>query len=622
MKKRISTQLSIPVLVITITAILLIIISSSIILNRIIDDQMDEKINSSKQAYEGNYNRILNKTAEIATVLTENSNTKNAYSVLYETNDLEAGVDILKKDFTAIENTMSKIGNKNFKIHYHTKDIRSFYRSWTKKRGDDLTFRPSIIKCINEKTPIKGIEAGRGGVAIRGIIPIFDDAGQVLGSVENYVELDALINILKTDTVHENFAIFISPELTKLIDKDISKDVNQESKYVGDFLLLKATSQVFNHQILLPDSLLKSMKNPISFEVENYLVTLNPIFDFEQNVIGIVAYEYDMTEIQQEIESLTIIFTVIGIVLALLIFFVIRILIQKIVGNPILMIKNIVENISNGDLTQELQSQSNNEIGDVVEDIKKMNAKLKEIVSSIVTGAENISTAAEQMSSNSQSISQGANEQAASTEEVSSSMEQMGSNIQQNTDNAQQTEKISQKASIEIQESSQAVNQTVDAMKQISGKISIITDIAFQTNILALNAAVEAARAGEHGRGFAVVAAEVRKLAERSHVAANEIVGITGSSVEIAEKSGKLLSGVVPNIQNTSKLVQEITAASLEMTSGASQVNNAIQHLNQITQQNAAAAEEMATTAEELASQSDQLTDTIAFFKIDTKNKK
>ena len=263
----------------------------------------------------------------------------------------------------------------------------------------------------------------------------------------------------------------------------------------------------------------------------------------------------------------------------------------------------ILERVSGGDLT--ITYNSNKKVG-VYKNVENMTEKLKEIVHSVVYGAENISSASEQMSSNTQSLSQGANNQASSIEEVSSSMEEMSSNIQQNTDNAQQTEKISQQAASEIQESSVAVNQTVDAMKQIAGKISIITDIAFQTNILALNAAVEAARAGEHGRGFAVVAAEVRKLAERSQVAASEIVQITGSSVEIAEKSGRLLAGVVPNIQNTSKLVQEITAASMEMSSGSNQVNKAIQQLNQITQENAAAAEEMATTAEELSGQAQQ----------------
>ena len=273
--------------------------------------------------------------------------------------------------------------------------------------------------------------------------------------------------------------------------------------------------------------------------------------------------------------------------------------------------------ISKGDLTATIDIYQEDEIGKLSDALRNMVEKLREIVSSFLDGATNIASASNQMSANSQQVSQGASEQASSAEEISSSMEEMVSNIQQNTDNAQQTEKISAKAALDIIEGSNNVNQTVEAMKKIADKVAIISDIAFQTNILALNAAVEAARAGEHGKGFAVVAAEVRKLAERSQIAANEINGLSKSSVEIAVKSGNLLNAIVPDIQKTSKLVQEITAASIEQNSGADQINNAINQLNQVTQQNAAASEEMATSSEELSSQAEQLQDIISFFKID-----
>lgn len=270
--------------------------------------------------------------------------------------------------------------------------------------------------------------------------------------------------------------------------------------------------------------------------------------------------------------------------------------------------------MSEGDLTVTIEKRSDND--EFNEALSNMIIKLREIMGTITSSAENVSSASQEMSSNSQQVSQGASEQASAAEEVSSSMEQMASNIQQNTDNAQQTEKIAAKASDDILEGSNNVNQTVDAMKKIAEKVSIIGDIAEQTNMLALNAAVEAARAGEHGKGFAVVAAEVRKLAEKSQIAAGEIDQLTNSSVDIAEKSGKLLETIVPDIQKTSKLVQEITAASNEQNNGADQINNAINQLNETTQQNASASEEMATSAEELSSQADQLLEVVSFFKM------
>jgi methyl-accepting chemotaxis protein len=197
-------------------------------------------------------------------------------------------------------------------------------------------------------------------------------------------------------------------------------------------------------------------------------------------------------------------------------------------------------------------------------------------------------------------------------------MEEMGSNIRQNADNALQTEKIAIKSAQDARDGGKAVEQTVSAMREIAGKISIIEEIARQTNLLALNAAIEAARAGEHGKGFAVVASEVRKLAERSQTAAAEISKLSTSSVDVAEKAGAMLLQLVPDIQKTAELVQEISAACNEQSSGAEQVNKAIQQLEQVIQQNASASEEMASTSEELSSQAERLQDAIAFFKVDS----
>ena len=272
--------------------------------------------------------------------------------------------------------------------------------------------------------------------------------------------------------------------------------------------------------------------------------------------------------------------------------------------------------VSQGNLMVELKKRS--ERDELMESLSNMVEKLKEVVTEVQSSADNVASGAQEMSATAQNMSQGATEQAASAEEVSSSMEQMASNIRQNTDNAMQTEKIAVKSASDAKEGGKAVAETVNAMKEIATKISIIEEIARQTNLLALNAAIEAARAGEHGKGFAVVASEVRKLAERSQAAAGEISTLSTTSVAIAEQAGEMLARMLPDIQKTAELVQEISASSKEQDTGADQINRAIQQLDQVIQQNAGSAEEMASTTEELSSQAEQLKSVIAFFSLDT----
>jgi methyl-accepting chemotaxis protein len=296
----------------------------------------------------------------------------------------------------------------------------------------------------------------------------------------------------------------------------------------------------------------------------------------------------------------------------------IAIYISRKITEPLLKGIEFTKIMAKGDLTADLDVKQNDEIGILAFNLQTMNNRIREIISYVTSTAENLAAASLELSSTSQLVSQGASEQAASAEEVSAAIEEMAANIQQNMENARQTEGIAIKAEGDIYQGSEKVIQTVNAIREISSKISIIGDIAFQTNILALNAAVEAARAGEHGRGFGVVANEVGKLAERSKLAATEIDQLTKTSVYNAEDAGKLMKEIVPDIQKTSQLIQEISAANHEQSQGADQINLAIQQLNMVTQQNAAASEELSTNAVELSAQAEQLQDIISFFKTST----
>ncbi len=323
-----------------------------------------------------------------------------------------------------------------------------------------------------------------------------------------------------------------------------------------------------------------------------------------------------MVEQAQKTRAGVITFIIIAAVLAI----ILSVFITRNLLGPINKSVQFANQVAKGDLTSTINVNQKDEIGILAHSLRQMVDRIQEIVSDIKSGADNIAGASQQLSSGAQQISSGVSEQAAAAEEVSSSMEEMAANIQQNTENAIKTMDISGKSSNSAEQVAVASEDSMKAVRDIFAKINVVVEIAEKTDLLAINAAVEAARAGDQGRGFAVVAAEVRKLAERSQIAASEIVSLAEKGLKMTEESNQMLKSIVPDIQETSRLVEEIASASREQESGVNQVNMAIQQLSQVTQQNASSSEEMASSSEEMAAQAADLENITRFFKIDEVN--
>lgn len=431
--------------------------------------------------------------------------------------------------------------------------------------------------------------------------------------------------------------LYINDEIKGIIyvgikEKDFSqlKDIFQSKKYYGDgypflmdkdgTLLIHTNSQgqnISSTQLFSKITSSKQKRNAFEYVwPENEKGRKKIIyFEYYEPIESYLCVTFYRNELYNRIYSIRN-STIIGAVLALIAFVVVLSVFSFTITKGINKGVHFAEKVASGDLTATMDYKYDDEIGTLSKALNTMIGRLREIVTYVNYSSQNLSNIGQAILKATEEVSKGANSQAASTEEISASMEEMASNIDKNTENAQFSEKTIVTTSESVKENSESAGLTVKAMKEIADKVSIIGDIAFQTNILALNAAVEAARAGHHGKGFAVVAAEVRKLAERSHVAANEIDNLTKSSVNLAEKSGKQLKTLVPEIEKTSMLIQEVATASIEQSSNAELVNKAIQELNSITQYNASASEQMATSANELAKNAIDLREKMKYFKI------
>lgn len=449
-----------------------------------------------------------------------------------------------------------------------------------KKNGEELWIQAAYAPIYNDKGKVEKVvkiasditeqkKIALHAIALESTVDAsfarieFDSSGNILDANQNFVS--AMGYNHKEDIVGKHHQIFVSNEYSKSQEYvDFWRELGSGNLSSGEYLRYRRDGKEIWIQ-----------------------AAYTPVFDDRGNVIKVIKIASDITaQKEKDIE----------------------------VRRASEEVKRVIRAMAKGDLTQKYSIESTGDLKEMGETLNQTLDVFANLINTVISNASNIAGASTEMATSASQLAIGASGQASAVEQISSSMEEMTANIQQNTMNSRETEKISIKAAKDIQDSKEAVNNTVNTMKIIASKISIIGEISKQTNLLAINAAVEAARAGEHGKGFAVVAAEVRKLAERSEKAAAEIDSVSVQSVDVSQRSGEMLTAVVPNIQKTSDLVQEVTASSIEQSSGAQQINDAIQNLNNVVQTNAATAEEMAAGAEELNQQVDELKSAVAFF--------
>jgi methyl-accepting chemotaxis protein len=380
-----------------------------------------------------------------------------------------------------------------------------------------------------------------------------------------------------------------------------------------------ASAKVVN-DLLVADQLAdatKRLRSETKPAFDAVLKTVSGLVEINSATAEVVNKEAD--EIVAGINNFMIALMIGGFLLALALGLLITRMIVRQVGGEPAVAMDALQRVAGGDLTVDVQLREGDK-SSMLYSLQLMVIRLRSIMSDVRMTADSLASASEQVAASSEALSQNASEQAANVEETSASVEEISATVAQNTENAKVTDSMASQSAKDAVEGGEAVGQMVHAMRQIAQKISIIDDIAYQTNLLALNAAIEAARAGDHGKGFAVVAAEVRKLAERSQVAAQEIGGVASDSVTLAERAGQLLDQMVPSIRKTADLVQEITSASREQNTGLEQINLAVGQLAQTTQVNASASEELSSTSEEMSTQAVQLQEMIQFFRIGDEN--
>lgn len=603
--KRIGVKQAIPLISSNILFIVAVILANSYFFFRTSKNELDSKVAAKIKLVEINVERISNKAVWISSICSQMPVVEEAYTQFYETNDIEKSSLLIEHEMDYINSAIKANTSADAKIHFHLPPARSFIRCWSQKRGDDISpFRNTVLAVSETKKVIKGIEVGRGGFVIRGIVPIFSRDDKFLGSVETLYPISEMVEKSKLSE-DEEFAIFMHTDLLEIATRFLeasSSNVNQDGIKKGKLIFVQSTSENFILNNLEAENLEKGLSELIVFEKDNFVYAVFPIKNYSGMPEGVGVFQFNIEKRQTINATMKLINIVLGVILVVLASLLVIIFTNLIINKDLKKSLVFLKNVEEGKLKNIDASNRLDEIGELQRHIKNMNDRLLKMAVSIRRTSASILSLSRQLDSFTNKNSYGNAE--ITSEEIIDSLEQMNIITNDNKARTSETEIISRNSLQEVQAGSQTVEQAIEGINKIIGKISVMNEIAEKIDVLSINASIEASRSGEQGKGFGVVAQEIRKLADKSKKAAREINQLSANSLEVGEKTKETLDKIVKSVNQTAKLVNDVSSSSFEQNNQIETINQSIIRFFEITQNNAS----------ELSNYSQQLEELVSFF--------
>ncbi len=532
--------------------------------------------------------------------------------MLDQTGDTATSVHFFETEFQGVHQKTNSITGTAMRVQFHTSDVRSLYRTWSDKKRDDLSgFRKTIIKLYETGKPVKGIEVGRSGLVIRGIVPIKNDNGDIIGSIENFSSFNELIKKHKRSK-KEDFAVYLNTEFFDIELSELKTHSASDESIIKNLKQYVTTSDNFLSEQVLPILTEADITKPSSHKIDDYIYTLKPFLDFSGKQIGVIVYQYNFHQAAITIRNIRI--TIFGSIFLLLVLLIAitSIVSKRTISDPIKKVATALAKQDENTTKLDFDVNRTDEIGQLFQSTNNIIENFHQMIESIEESVDGLSTASSELTRTADAMSQSSYEQASTIEEISSAMEELAAISSENSENSKETTRISKNTTNDLSDSSQLLVNALHSTVSIAKKTKAISKISSKTDILAINAAIEAARACEQGRGFSVVASEIRKLADSTLHLAHQIDEISNSSMQLSEKASLNLANVVPEVNKSLSLIEKIATSSHEQGIGIESVSSSFGVLNDLTAQNSTTAEELAANAEELAAQAEQLKTIVA----------